>query len=231
MALIIADGRAARARLVRHEGTVGWTAHPPQGRSPVASHPRPLLRPDWVLTIAKAVNAFATALPDGGASPTVVDAFVSTLPPPHSDLEVRFFGDLRDGLVASHGLAGRNARAEQARLLLVSDYRTSWTLESLARAVGCNRTTLQEEFHRVTGTSVHRFLVGRRVREAQRLLVVSDVKASRVSHEVGFRSASAFGRHFKRLTGVTLSAYRAAAATTPIAVRDQVPAERARLRR
>ena len=42
----------------------------------------------------------------------------------------------------------------------------------------------------MTGTSVHRFLVGRRVREAQRLLVVSDVKTSCMSQEVGFRSAT-----------------------------------------
>ena len=194
------------------------------------AHTRQLLRPDWVLAIARAVNTFATALPDVGALPTVVDAFVSTLPPPRSELERRFFADLRDGLVASNGLSGRNARAEQARLLLISDYRTPWTLQSLARAVGCNRSTLQQEFHRVTGTSVHRFLVGRRVREAQRLLVVSDVKTSCVSQEVGFRSASAFGRHFKRITGVTLSAYRAATAA-PSAVGDEVPAQRARLRR
>ena len=72
----------------------------------------------------------------------------------------------------------------------------------------------------MTSTSIHRFLVGRRVREAQRLLVVSDVKTSCVSQEVGFRSASAFGRHFKRITGVTLSAYRAAAAA-PSAVGDE----------
>lgn len=196
----------------------------------MAPHPGQLLRPDWVLAIARAVNTFATSLPDAGTSPTVVDAFVSTLPPPRSELERCFFADLRDGLCASHGLAGRYARAEQARLLLSTDYRTAWTLASLARAVGCNRTTLQEEFHQVTGTSVHRFLVRRRVREAQRLLAASDVKTSRVSQEVGFRSASAFGRHFKRLTGVTLSAYRAAA-VAPAANRDHVPAERARLRR
>lgn len=194
----------------------------------MAADPPPLLRIDWVLRIAQAANDFAASLPAGGTSSDVVDAFVSTLPPPGSELERRFFADLRDGLCASRGLAGRLARAERARLLLSTDYRAPWTLASLARAVGCNRTTLQEEFHQVTGTSVHRFLVQRRVHEAQRLLAASDVKTSRVSQEVGFRSASAFGRHFKRITGVTLSTYRATVAR-PAAVRAQVPAERARL--
>lgn len=194
----------------------------------MALQPAQLLRPEWVIEITQAVNAFASALPEGGASPALIDAFVMTLPAPRSELERRFFGDLRDGLCVTHGLAGRYARGEHARHLLSSDYRTSWTLESLARAVGCNRTTLQEEFHRATGTSVHRFLVARRVHEAQRLLAATDVKASRVCQEVGFRSASAFGRHFKRITGVTLSAYRAAATSAP-AGRDVLPAERARL--
>jgi AraC-like DNA-binding protein len=193
----------------------------------VAIDPLPLLRPDWVLRIARAVNAFATSLPAGGASPAAVAAFVSALPGPTSELERAFFANLRDGLCASNGLAGRYTRGERARSLLATDYRSPWTLPSLARAVGCNRTTLQQEFQHVTGTSVHRYLVERRVREAQRLLAGTDVKASRVSQEVGFRSASAFGRHFKRITGVTLSSYRAAAAR-PVAVRTQVPAERAR---
>lgn len=196
----------------------------------MAIDPLPLLRPDWVLQIAQAVNDFATSLPPGGTSAGVVDAFVSTLPPPWSELERRFFADLRDGLCASHGLAGRFARGERARLLLATDYRSPWTLPSLARAVGCNRTTLQQEFQHVTGTSVHRYLVERRVHEARRLLAGTDVKTSRVSQEVGFRSASAFGRHFKRITGVTLSTYRAMAGGSP-ADCDRVPAERARLRR
>lgn len=167
-----------------------------------------LVRPEWVIEITQAVNRFASSLPPGGTEPCTVDAFVSTLPPPRSELERRFFAELRDALCASHGLAGRRARAERARLLLSTDYRTPWTLQTLARAVGCNRTTLQEEFQQATGTSVHRFLIRRRVHEAQRLLATSDVKTSQVCQEVGFRSASAFGRHFKRITGVTLSAYR-----------------------
>jgi AraC-like DNA-binding protein len=196
----------------------------------VAIDPHPLLRPDWVLHIARAVNAFATSLPPGGASPEAVAAFVAALPGPTSELERAFFANLRDGLCASNGLAGRYVRGERARMLLCTDYRSPWTLPALARAVGCNRTTLQQEFHHVTGTSVHRYLVERRVHEARRLLMASDVKTSRVSQEVGFRSASAFGRHFKRITGVTLSSYRsgAAAAAAPVAGRAQVPAERAR---
>lgn len=176
----------------------------------------PLVRPDWVLQITQAVNRFATSLPPSGTSSSTVDAFVSTLPPPSSELERRFVAELRDALCASRGLAGRQSRGERARVLLSTEFRSPWTLASLSRAVGCNRTTLQQEFQRATGTSVHRFLVHRRVHEAQRLLATSDVKTSQVCQEVGFRSASAFGRHFKRITGVTLSAYRDSTATPAV---------------
>ena len=99
-------------------------------------------------------------------------------------------------------------RAERARQLLVQNYQRPWTLAGLARAVGCNRTTLQEEFRLLTRTSVHRFLVRHRVSVAKQLLAGSDLKVSRVAQEVGYRSASAFARHFKMLTGSTLLTYR-----------------------
>jgi AraC-like DNA-binding protein len=55
---------------------------------------------------------------------------------------------------------------------------------------------------------MHRFLVQRRIAVAARLLGHSDVKVSRVSEEVGYRSHSAFVRHFRKLTSVTPAAYR-----------------------
>jgi AraC-like DNA-binding protein len=99
-------------------------------------------------------------------------------------------------------------RAERARQLLVQNYQRPWTLAGLARAVGCNRTTLQVEFRLLTRTSVHRFLVRHRVSVAKQLLAGSDLKVSRIAQEVGYRSGSAFARHFKMLTGSTLLTYR-----------------------
>ena len=75
--------------------------------------------------------------------------------------------------------------------------------------MGCNRTTLQEEFHDLTGTTVHRFLVRRRVSVAAQLLDAAAAKVLCVSLEVGYQSYSAFFRHFKRITGDTLASYHA----------------------
>jgi AraC-like DNA-binding protein len=74
--------------------------------------------------------------------------------------------------------------------------------------VGCNRTTLQQEFRKLTGTTVHRFVVQRRVEAAAELLATTLLKVSCVSGEVGYRSHSAFARHFKSIVGVTPVRYR-----------------------
>jgi AraC-like DNA-binding protein len=174
---------------------------------PVGMHAGSLVRPEWVLEIALAMEAFVRSLEGAGVDASRLERFFRSLPPPERDLERWILHGLRDRLAFWRG-SGRRSPAEHARQLLFDDYREPWTLAALARAVGCNRTTLQTEFQRLTETTVHQFLVRRRVAVAVRLLEDSDLKVSRVSREVGYRSHSAFVRHFKRITGVTLGAYR-----------------------
>jgi len=185
-----------------------------------------ILRPEWVVQIARAVDAFIRSLAGGTAEASRLERFFISLPPPELDLERWILRDIRDRLALLQGRIGWHTRAEHARQLLVDEYRMPWTLPSLARAVGCNRTTLQEEFHTLTGTTVHQFLVMRRVSVATQLLEQSDLKVSRISQEVGYRSHSAFVRHFKRIMGVTLSTYRGSQHRRPV-VRDSFPAEQA----
>ena len=94
----------------------------------------PLVRPDWVLQITQAVNRFATSLPPSGTSSFTVDAFVSTLPPPASELERRFIGDLRDALESMAArLATLNASDEDIAKLrhLFDEFQNSPPAEHL----------------------------------------------------------------------------------------------------
>jgi AraC-like DNA-binding protein len=166
------------------------------------------VRPEWMLQIAREVEAFVQSLAGARAEPSRLDRFLTSLPPPERDLERQFLIDLRDRLSYSHGRVAGRTRAERARQLITADYRRRWTLAELARTVGCNRTTLQEEFQKLTGTTVHRYLILRRVTVAERLLEDANLKISCVSLEVGYRSHSAFARHFKTITGLTLTKYR-----------------------
>ena len=163
-----------------------------------------------MLQIAREVDTFVRSLAGARAEPLRLNRFFTSLPLPERDLERQFLTDLRDRLFYSHGLAAKRTRAERARQLIVAEYRRGWTLAELARTVGCNRTTLQEEFQKLTGTTVHRFLVRRRVAVAERLLEDANLKISCISLEVGYRSHSAFARHFKTITGLTLTKYRKA---------------------
>src|SRR4029453_14122288 len=169
---------------------------------PVGTYASSLLRPEWVLQIAGAVEGFVRSLAGAAAESSHLERFFTSLPPPTLDRERWILRDIHDRLALSRGLIGRSTRAEHARQLLLDEYRKPWTLALLAQAVGCNRTTLQQEFHCLTRTTVHQFLVQRRVSAATWLLRESDLKVSRISQEVGYRSHSAFVRHFKRITGV-----------------------------
>lgn len=170
---------------------------------------RASLRPEWVVAVARAL----------------VDGALAAAPPPQAELERQVLAALRETLAAAPGPAAPGTRAERVRQILDDDYRRRWTLPALARAVGCNRTTLQEEFRGITRTSVHRYLVRRRVTAAQRLLERSDLKVSCVAAEVGFHSPRALARHFKRATGVTLAAYRLLADHMRVADSTHEPAE------
>ncbi len=168
-----------------------------------------LLRPDWAFRVARAAERYVRSLPESGGQPDYLDRFLRSLPVPERELEHQLLEDLRLRLTAlSRHYA--EAPAERARRLLVQDYQRTWTLGGLARAVGCRRATLQKDFRRLTSTSVHQFLVRHRVSVAKQLLTGSDLQISRIAAQVGYRSPSAFGRHFKSLTGSTLTTYRVA---------------------
>jgi AraC-like DNA-binding protein len=165
-----------------------------------------ILRPEWVYQVARHVERFVRSARDTEAPPCL-DRFLTSLPVAERELEHQIIDDLRRHLVTL-GQRPSGAPAERALRLLVEDYRQPWTLEGLARTVGCNRTTLQKSFRTLTSTSVHRFLIRHRVSIAKQLLTGSDLKVSSIAHEVGYKSHSAFARHFKSLTGSTLTTYR-----------------------
>src|SRR5436189_1323989 len=66
-------------------------------------------------------------------------------------------------------------------------------------------------FKRSTGVSPHRFLVRRRIDEARALLAARRVSIAEISRTVGFRTPSHFTTSFRRITGMTPSAYRSGA--------------------
>ena len=65
-------------------------------------------------------------------------------------------------------------------------------------------------FQHSTGLPPHRYVVRTRIDRAITLLASRDLPIARVARLVGFRTASHFSTVFRRLTGTTPGAYRAA---------------------
>jgi AraC family transcriptional regulator len=65
-------------------------------------------------------------------------------------------------------------------------------------------------FKRSTGVPPHMFVVRRRIDEARALLATQTVPVAVIARSVGFRTPSRFAATFRRITGMTPTAYRSA---------------------
>jgi AraC-like DNA-binding protein len=80
------------------------------------------------------------------------------------------------------------------------------TLDAAAATLHVTPTHLVKAFSAEFGLPPHRYLVGRRVEAARRLLLAG-LPAARVAVEAGFHDQAHLTRHFRRLLGVTPGHY------------------------
>ncbi len=84
------------------------------------------------------------------------------------------------------------------------------SLERLARDLGTHPSHLVRVFRREYGLPPHRYVVGRRLDRARRLLL-DGMPIAEVAVETGFHDQSHLTRHFRALLGTTPGAFRSAA--------------------
>ena len=102
---------------------------------------------------------------------------------------------------------GREPRlARRVRERLDADVSDVPTLGALARDLDAHPTQLIRAFSREFGLPPHRYVTGRRVDRARRLLL-DGMPAADVAVEVGFHDQAHLIRHFRRTLGVTPGAY------------------------
>jgi AraC-like DNA-binding protein len=114
-----------------------------------------------------------------------------------------------DRLVAHLGRGGPDAEpvrdprtAGALRDLLDAHVVDGLTLDAAAAVLHVTPTHLVKAFAAEFGLPPHRYLVGRRVDLARRLLLAG-LPAARVAAEAGFHDQAHLTRHFRRLLGVT----------------------------
>lgn len=85
------------------------------------------------------------------------------------------------------------------------------TLGRMAAAARLSPYHFARQFKAATGLPPHQYVIARRVERAKRLLLEGELPLAEIASQVGFSSQSAFGLHFKRLTGVTPRRFRMSA--------------------
>ena len=89
-------------------------------------------------------------------------------------------------------------------------------VDDLARAAGLSKAHFSREFRRTFGESPHVYLLTRRLERAAALLRNTDYSVAEICLEVGLQGVGSFTTSFKRMYGMTPTAYRAASRRRPL---------------
>lgn len=95
-----------------------------------------------------------------------------------------------------------------ARLLLDHHYNTPITIEDLSREVALSPYYLIRAFRHVYKQTPHQYLVGQRIAKAKELLRNCDLNITEICAAVGFESLGSFSTLFRKVAGISPSAYR-----------------------
>jgi transcriptional regulator GlxA family with amidase domain len=90
------------------------------------------------------------------------------------------------------------------------------TLDDIAQRAAMSVRTLNRRFRDQTGTTPLQWVLRARVRRAQLLLETTAHSIDRIATNVGFRSATAFRQHFRRVVATSPQAYRRAFRSRPV---------------
>src|SRR3954452_24049156 len=94
--------------------------------------------------------------------------------------------------------------------------------DALARAAGLSKAHFSREFRRTFGESPYVYLLTRRLERAAALLRNTDYTVAEICFEFGLQGVGSFTTSFKRMFGMTPTAYRAAC--PPSSSQARVPA-------
>lgn len=93
--------------------------------------------------------------------------------------------------------------------LLHSDQADGWSLEQIAREVGCSPSTLQRHFQAVQGCSLFEYQRLRKLLQAREAMERQGISISQAAWLAGYGSAANFSTAFKRAFGITPKQVRA----------------------
>lgn len=146
--------------------------------------------------IAKVI--LATELPEVAATPYRLGKSIELL--------CETFRAIDEGrmvsLLADTGLSVHDSQLIAMAREYINQYCSSpLTLESIAKAVGVNRSKLTKGFRAMFGCSVSDAIAEQRLQQAMQLLEQTDMPVSSIGYQVGYQSNASFSRAFSRYFG------------------------------
>jgi AraC family transcriptional activator of pyochelin receptor len=100
-------------------------------------------------------------------------------------------------------------RLVEARKMIDERWQEKLTLDSIGRACGLNRAKLTRGFRDLFACTIAEALAERRLGQASRMLLTTDLPVSSIGYENGYLNNASFARAFGRRFGVSPSDYRA----------------------
>ena len=89
-------------------------------------------------------------------------------------------------------------------------YARPLTIDRLAARAGLSPFHFIRAFRAAFGQTPHQYLRAKRIERAQELLVTTPLPVTEICDQIGFTSLGSFSSLFRRVTGETPAAYRAA---------------------
>jgi AraC-like DNA-binding protein len=99
--------------------------------------------------------------------------------------------------------------------LLDQSYHTPITIEDLSSEVALSPYYLIRSFRHVYKQTPHQYLVKKRIARAKELLRDSDLSITDICMAVGYESLGSFSTLFRKVAGISPSAYRDSSNPTP----------------
>ena len=103
--------------------------------------------------------------------------------------------------------AGPRRLADRVKVLMSADIGRRWTLGDAAEAIGVSPVYLTQAFKRAEGVPLYRYHLRLRLTRALEMLAACD-DVTTLAFDLGFTSHSHFTAAFKKVYGLTPSAYR-----------------------
>lgn len=101
-----------------------------------------------------------------------------------------------------------NELVMEIKEFLEHKYKTNISLSDLSKKMYISPVHIIRVFKAKTGLTPYEYLLHYRIAKACELLEFTNLQISNISEEVGFKSASNFILHFKRIKGITPNSFR-----------------------